>query len=741
MSSSTTSTLPNDCLQVVYQCVPEIKIQEPPLFSGYYEEDARDWLDKLEFYLECQKFSSNYDRALVLASRLDKLAQAWYMNLQDYIKGDFTLLKTEFLLNFVESRFQTNSIVDIREPKLESEQDWFDFEQNFAKYCKQNGFTDEAHKILLFKRAMPEHIQHGLELFNGGYKTVSQCAATARTVCNCLCLDTNCPYRTRKLQNSNKWEYSDTQVKVTESNKGKSLTPNKSPSSLSSAKSETQKPNVNSIHNSPSVLHTRSTQTKQKVKSKQKRKSRQKQPCINCRSNGHKTTSCKSSSMSTNSETQHGLSSKSKLNITSQFDLSYSSHIYVNFSNGVKLHTLIDTGANCNCISEAAFNRISERDRSNIKPTLGEAKSAGGAPLKIVGESVLSFKLGEGNFSVSVYVVDSLIVDFILGRNFLGSQGAVLDFSKNTIKLNSKYTLYMPHDVVVGPGREQILCVHLKGKIPNAVDGLVTSNSRIQSLGLFMANTLNTTSGTNIPIRILNPHKTSITIKKNTKVGTFAPLSASDLITPFDKTQQSQNPNVSHINHSNSNKSNHSANKSSANSIHHHNLSFEEARKILADTIDLSNSNLNDTQKEQLLDVLAKYREAFSLKGELGNCNLLKHEIPLKPDTRPIYQRPYRYSMFANDEARKHVSGLLEKGVIEPSTSPWSSPICIVTKPRSSPTAPIETRMTIDYRKLNENTIADVHPLPRFDDTLDRIGSKKKQLSLVLSTSCRDFSK
>ena len=144
----------------------------------------------------------------------------------------------------------------------------------------------------------------------------------------------------------------------------------------------------------------------------------------------------------------------------------------------------------------------------------------------------------------------------------------------------------------------------------------------------------------------------------------------------------------------------------------------------MKETINLSKSDLTDEQKEQLLDVLAEHREAFSLDGELGNCQLLDHEISLKPGTRPIYQRPYRYSMFSNNEARKHVSGLLEKGVIEPSTSPWSSPICIVTKPRSDPNAPVETRMTIDYRKLNDQTLPDVHPLPRLDDMIDRIGNE-----------------
>ena len=33
--------------------------------------------------------------------------------------------------------------------------------------------------------------------------------------------------------------------------------------------------------------------------------------------------------------------------------------------------------------------------------------------------------------------------------------------------------------------------------------------------------------------------------------------------------------------------------------------------------------------------------------------------------------------------------------------------------------------MTIDYRKLNDQTLPDVHPLPRLGDTIDRIGTQK----------------
>ena len=35
----------------------------------------------------------------------------------------------------------------------------------------------------------------------------------------------------------------------------------------------------------------------------------------------------------------------------------------------------------------------------------------------------------------------------------------------------------------------------------------------------------------------------------------------------------------------------------------------------------------------------------------------------------------------------------------------------------------VETRSTIDYRKLNEKTINDKYPLPNINDILDNLGS------------------
>ena len=53
------------------------------------------------------------------------------------------------------------------------------------------------------------------------------------------------------------------------------------------------------------------------------------------------------------------------------------------------------------------------------------------------------------------------------------------------------------------------------------------------------------------------------------------------------------------------------------------------------------------------------------------------------------------------------------------STSPWSSPIVLVTKKDGS------TRFRVDYRKVNELCRKDVYPLPRIDDTLETLGGSQ----------------
>ena len=62
---------------------------------------------------------------------------------------------------------------------------------------------------------------------------------------------------------------------------------------------------------------------------------------------------------------------------------------------------------------------------------------------------------------------------------------------------------------------------------------------------------------------------------------------------------------------------------------------------------------------------------------------------------------------------------LLDKGLIQPSLSPWGCPALIVNKKDKS------LRMCVDYRPLNDVTIKNKYPLPRIDILFDQLAKVK----------------
>jgi hypothetical protein len=59
-------------------------------------------------------------------------------------------------------------------------------------------------------------------------------------------------------------------------------------------------------------------------------------------------------------------------------------------------------------------------------------------------------------------------------------------------------------------------------------------------------------------------------------------------------------------------------------------------------------------------------------------------------------------------ELKIQLHGLLDKGYIRPSISPWGSSTLFVEKDK-------ELRLCVDYRPLNASTIKNKYPLPRIE--------------------------
>ena len=58
----------------------------------------------------------------------------------------------------------------------------------------------------------------------------------------------------------------------------------------------------------------------------------------------------------------------------------------------------------------------------------------------------------------------------------------------------------------------------------------------------------------------------------------------------------------------------------------------------------------------------------------------VQHDIPVLPGTIPIKQPPHRLGLEKEAEVGRQVEGLLQKGLIEPASGAWSSPVVLVKK-------------------------------------------------------------
>ena len=105
--------------------------------------------------------------------------------------------------------------------------------------------------------------------------------------------------------------------------------------------------------------------------------------------------------------------------------------------------------------------------------------------------------------------------------------------------------------------------------------------------------------------------------------------------------------------------------------------------------------------------------------GSLGEINVVKHHIQLKPEAQPVLQRPYRAGFKSRDFVSEEVDRMLKAGVIEPAQSEWASPVVCAPKQDGS------LRFCVDYRRLNSLTVRDTYPLPRMDECIDSLGEAK----------------
>jgi Retroviral aspartyl protease./Reverse transcriptase (RNA-dependent DNA polymerase)./Integrase core domain. len=133
--------------------------------------------------------------------------------------------------------------------------------------------------------------------------------------------------------------------------------------------------------------------------------------------------------------------------------------------------------------------------------------------------------------------------------------------------------------------------------------------------------------------------------------------------------------------------------------------------------------NFPNFAKDRLTDICSKYTDIFALENEpISTNNFYQQRITVN-NNKPIYIKNYRIPHIMKKEINEQVTSMLQRDIIEPSTSAYNSPIILVPKKSSDKTQ--KWRFCVDYRQLNKHIIPDRFPLPRIDDILDSLGRAK----------------
>ncbi|XP_043263448.1 uncharacterized protein LOC122403783 [Colletes gigas] len=138
----------------------------------------------------------------------------------------------------------------------------------------------------------------------------------------------------------------------------------------------------------------------------------------------------------------------------------------------------------------------------------------------------------------------------------------------------------------------------------------------------------------------------------------------------------------------------------------------------------LKTNHLNREEQEHVHNLIQEFSDRFYLPGDrLDKVPNFHHSIHTI-DEIPINTRQYRYPPIHQEEIQRQVTALLSQGIIQPSTSPYNSPLWIVPK-KSDADGKKRWRMVIDFRSLNEKTVSDKYPLPQITEILDKLGGAK----------------
>ena len=355
-------------------------------------------------------------------------------------------------------------------------------------------------------------------------------------------------------------------------------------------------------------------------------------------------------------------------------------------------------------------------------------RTADGSPLNVMGFFVTGFWFGGEQTQARLYVCQGVTRTRLIGANVLAK------FSKWGVDNRRKHfflgdvhmplaaspvepprvcTVQMDHSVKIPPRSSCIVSAALPGRYKPSEFVFRPDQRMFQRHKVLVPTCLVTNDffeGT-VHVKVTNPLDSEVTVHKGTKVGQVS--SNVDDYELISAEQEAQTVDINSV---------------QATSV----LEMENLVKGHGDLWQLYTRScklLNEEERGKLLELLCKYRHAFSVDdNDIGTTNVIKHKI-IPKSSKVVYRRQYRHSEAQHKQIEEEVEKLLDSGVIKESMSPFNSPVLMVPKSEKG-----KWRFCLDCRYINDLTEDQYFPIPLIDEVMDSLAGSSIFSNMDMTT-------
>ena len=378
------------------------------------------------------------------------------------------------------------------------------------------------------------------------------------------------------------------------------------------------------------------------------------------------------------------------------------------------IRAFIDSGS---AVSLVSTEFIRKKGLSkNVTPSNILIRSFSKDKIPIDGEVLLMTEFAERKIMHRFLVSQYVEFELLIGLDYLKVAEMIIDVPGRCLHVGKNRTMFIQrpssitriakirivNNEIIEPGTVNYIEAKMPGYRTEPSDryGLFEGKDDPNRLNLIVADSVNYTKGYNLKVQVYNMGNKPIVLNRGDIIGKLCPLL---IETELYGVHKVTNSNIE--------------NEQSIDQIE--NID-EWTKDELFRELEVSEMKIKECEKDQLKDIVWKYRKCFSKSSaDLGKCNIFEAHIELKAGAKEkwISSRPVPYKL--RGVMGRQIETQLKAGVIEKyeGNSGFNSSLMLVKKPKSD-----EWRGVVDLRYVNSMTVPDRYEVPNMMSVLDRIG-------------------